>query len=151
MFWNHRKELIQLVNSFQTLITGEKLESVLADVEYNEPGLALECLSSLIYELDVTVSVSQETEILRLSKHYGVDENYHKFIGRNPPYPDLRTEEQKALNLKFSEDLAEASIENIKILATGGQMIEAVRMHRQLFGSTLAEAVEKVGELAKSN
>lgn len=109
--------------------------------------MAIEILSDSIYELNVLVNESQQSELIKLSKYFGVDENYHKFIGKKPPYPDLRTEEQKTLDLK----LAEASLENIKYLALQGFIIEAVRMHRQLFGTSLEEAAEKVKEFSKSN
>lgn len=135
-----------MINSFQSSIPKRELESIVEYVEYNEFGLAIEILSDTIYELNVPVDDYQQTEILGLSKHFGVNENYHKFIGKQPPYPDLRTGEQIA----FDDKRLEPSIENIKYLATNGFRIEAVKMHRALFGTSLEEATKKVNEFVKN-
>ncbi len=95
-FRNQKNELKSLIRSFENLISEEILLSIEEYVEYNEPKLALEILSDNIYELSIFVEKKQESEILRLSKQFGVDDNYHQFIGKMPPYPDLRTEKQKA-------------------------------------------------------
>lgn len=104
--------------------------------------MALEILSDNIYDFDVEVSDAQQAEILSLSKHYGVDENYHKFIGRKP-HPDLRTAEQKA----FDQTKFTPSLENIEFLAASGFFIDAVKVHREMFDTNLETAVEKVKQL----
>jgi len=142
MFWTRTKELVGLINSFQDSISKERLEDILSYVEYDEFGLAVEMLSDMIYDSDVAVNERRQHEIISLSKHFGVDENYHKFIGKTPPYPDLRTEVQK--NFEFP---SEPSIEAIRFLAANGQLINAVKMHRELFGTSLEEAVKMVKDL----
>ena len=137
------KELVDLINSFQETISRETLEKILEYVEYNEFGLALEILSETIYESDIAVNQSQQSEIVALSKHFGVDEVFHKFIGRTPPYLDLRTGKQKQIEF----EKLEPSLGNIKRLASNGVLTEAVRMHRRLFGTSLEEAFEQVKKL----
>ena len=91
-----KKALRTLIDSFE----GSQIASLLPDlhdyIDHNEPGLAIEMLSDWIYERDVAVSPDQTKAILELSPRFGVSEDYHAFIGRTPPYPDLRTPEQRA-------------------------------------------------------
>lgn len=143
MFGSRKRELVALINSFRQSISDETLNEIIENVEYNEYGLALETLSDTIYELNVVVNLEQLSEILRLSPVFGVDETYHVFIGKTPPYPDLRTKEQR----EIEEKLSNPTVENIKFLASKGLIIYAVKMHKELFGTDLKEAVEQVNAL----
>ena len=91
-----KKALRDLIDSFE----GSQISSLLPElhdyVDHNESGLAIEMLSDWIYEHDVEVSSDQIKAILNLSSRFGVSEDYHEFIGRTPPYPDLRSPEQRA-------------------------------------------------------
>ena len=145
MFGKNKTELIELMNSFRLLISSEIIDEVIENIEFNECGLAIELLSDWIYELNISVSPFQQSEILRLSKDCGVDENYHSFVGKTPPNPDLQTEEDK----KVENRMSIPTLENIKFLASKGFKICAVKMHRELFGSELKEAIVKVEEFEK--
>lgn len=145
MFRKHEKDLFNLINSFRHSISNEILDGIIENVEFNEFGLAIESLSDWIYELNIIVTSSQQTEILRLSDIFGVDEKYHLFIGRTPPYPDLRTEEHK----EIKRILSNPTLESVKTLANKGFKVYAVKMYRELYGGELKEAIEKVEELIK--
>jgi len=91
MFGKRQRELRKLIDSFRTTSNGELLEDANEFVDHGEWGLAIEFLSDWIYDNDVAVSTLQCQTILRLSKVFGVDSEYHAFMGKMPPYPDLRT------------------------------------------------------------
>jgi hypothetical protein len=90
-----KNALRDLIDSFVDSQIGSRLPDLHDYVDHNESGLALEMLSDWIYEDDVEVSSDQTKAILELSSRFGVSADYHAFIGRTPPYPDLRTPEQR--------------------------------------------------------
>ena len=92
----NEKKLRKLINSFERSALAERLPELIDYIEHNEFGLSLEILSSWIYEYDVAVLPEQEERIMELSDGMGIPRDYHSFVGRTPPYPDLRTPEQKA-------------------------------------------------------
>ena len=143
LFRSKTKELNQLIKSFENTALKERLHELHSFVDECEYGLAIESLSEWIYEYDVFVNQEQESKILKLSKDFGVKENYHKFIGKNPPYPDLRTEEQKALD----ERAANVCLENIECFAKKGDLLTAVGMYRRLYNTDLEKAFLEVNKL----
>lgn len=90
------RDLRRLVQSFVGEFGAERIADLENYVDHCEPGLAIELLSDWIYDENVLVSIDQEKAILKSSDDYGVDSGRHSFIGRQPPYPDLRTPEQIA-------------------------------------------------------
>ena len=113
-------------------------------VDHGECGLAVEFLSNWIYEDDIAVGSEQEVAILKSSSDYGVDPDYHAFVGRTPPYPDLRTPEQIA----ESERLMRPTMENVEHFARANQRLLAVKMYREITGVGLEEAVASVERIA---
>jgi hypothetical protein len=115
--------------------------------DHGEYGIAIEVLSSWIYDEDIAVTAAQEAAILKSSADYGVDAEYHAFIGRTPPYPDLRTPEMIAV----SERAMNPSMENVKYFAQANQMLIAVKMYREITGAGLEEAVASVEQMNASS
>ncbi len=91
-----KRNLRRLIDSFGTAFSSERVADLQSYVNHGEYGLAIEILSEMIYEDDIAVDAEQEKAILKSSTDFGVDHDYHAFIGRRPPYPDLRTPEQIA-------------------------------------------------------
>ena len=89
------KALRNLIDSFEGSQISSRLPELHDYIDHNESGLAIEMLSDWIYEDDVPVSSDQSQTILELSERFGVSPDYHSFIGSTPPYPDLRTPEQR--------------------------------------------------------
>lgn len=90
LFSNRDEGLRDLIKSFSDAFEANKIGDVLGYVDHGEPGLALEILSSWIYENDVAVSDSQQQIFVVESNRYGIDPKSHRFLNRQPPYPDLR-------------------------------------------------------------
>lgn len=80
------KDLRALFETFRSSLH-DHVDDIIDYVDHNEGGLAIETLSDWIYELDVEPTKQQVDELLRLSKKWGIDPLYHKFIGLSPPYP----------------------------------------------------------------
>jgi len=109
-------------------------------VDHEEYGIAIEVLSSWIYDEHIAVSPAQEAAILKSSNDYGVEAEYHAFICRTPPYPHLRTPEMIA----ESEPAMNPSMENVKYFAQANQMLIAIKMYREITDVSLEEAVASV-------
>ncbi len=99
IFQSKRKKLLQLIRSFEPHMGSQRITDLEDYVDHGEPALAIETLSDWIYELNIPVSADSEEIILDCSKDCNVESSYHAWIGRTPPYPDLRIPKQ-ITNLK---------------------------------------------------
>lgn len=143
-FWSRDRELIALVESFRSKLSTETFDAILELIRQNESPIALETLCSWIYDLDVEVDQERQDEIVRLSEQFRVDGGYLAFIGLRPPYPDRRSPEQQALNDLVAACKSNPTPECIETMARNGFRIDAIRLHRLFFGSTLEEAERAV-------
>ena len=123
MFKGKQRNLRQLLKSFNDAFGKERIMELESFVDHGEYGIAIELLSSWIYDEDIAVTAAQEAAILKSSADHGVDAEYHAFIGRTPPYPDLRSPEMAAV----SERAMNPSMENVKYLAETNQMLVALK------------------------
>jgi hypothetical protein len=139
-------DLNRLIALFDGDFEPERLADLESYVDAGEGQIAIEILSAWIYDEDVAVSNEQEHAILKSSRDYGIAPAFHVFIGRTPPYPDLRTPEQ----VEVSERAQITTMENVKFLAQRNHMISAIKMYRQITGADLAEAVASVKIMAES-
>ncbi len=146
MFRNKQQFLRALIDSFGASFTLERIVDLKAYVDHGEYGLAIEFLSDWIYEEDVLVSPEQEAAILQASSDYGVDAGRHAFIGRTPPYPDLRNTGQA----EGAPSNLRPTMQNVEALARSNDMLLAVKMYRELTGVGLREAMECVESLTAS-
>ncbi len=147
MFSNKQRDLRRLLDLFNTDFDADRMSELASFVDHGEYGLAIEVLSSWIYEDDIKVSPDQEAAILKSSSDYGIDPRSHGFIGRTPPYPDLRTLDQ----IVESNRAMTPNMENVQRLARSNHMVLAVRMYREITCVGLTEAVDAVGRLVVTN
>lgn len=112
-------------------------------VEHREYGLAIEILSDWIYEHDVETSVDQQEAFVRVSERYGVDPSYHAFLGRQPPYADLRTPQ----HLAEEELLHTPSLDTVRHLVRTGRKLMAIRMYREVTGASLDQTIAAVDRM----
>ena len=147
MFRSKKHELRQLIESFSEDLGENRSAELSLYVDHGECGLAVELLSDWIYEADITVSPVQESSILRSSRDFGVDPQYHAFLGRSPPYPDLRTPEQRNESMQLSTP----TLDNVARLAKSNQKLIAIQMYRELTGAGLNEAADYVERVIASS
>jgi hypothetical protein len=147
MFKGKQRNLRQLLKSFNDAFGKERIMELESFVDHGEYGIAIELLSSWIYDEDIAVTAAQEAAILKSSADHGVDAEYHAFIGRTPPYPDLRSPEMIAV----SERAMNPSMENVKYFAQANQMLIAVKMYREITGASLEEALASVERINASS
>ncbi len=149
MFRRKQKRLKSLMLSFGDSDIADRLPEHLDMFANGEWGLALEMLSSDIYELDVPVSPEQERLFREVSPQFNVPVESHAFIGRSPPYPDLRTTEQMSDDERAEQARAHPSFESVGQRANLGSGVEAIRMYRAMTGADLRSAKEAVDRLAE--
>jgi hypothetical protein len=123
MFKSKQQNLRRLLKSFNDVFGKERIMELESFVDHREYAIAIEVSSCWICDEDIAFSAAQEAAILKSSANYRVDAEYHAFIGRAPPYPDLRTPEMAAV----SERAMNPSMENVKYLAETDQMLVALK------------------------
>lgn len=129
-------DLTDLIASFDGAIPAHVLENLQSYVDQGEHDLALEDLATAVYEHHVAVDDAREARFVALARAMDMDPAELGFVGRTPPYPDLRTPAQRAL--QQGDDTP--SPERVRALAEAGLRINAVRMQRALTGQSLADA-----------
>ena len=147
MFKSKRRNLRQLLESFNDTFGKERIMELESFVDHGEYGIAIEFLSSWIYDEDIAITAAQEAAILKSSADYGIDAEYHALIGRTPPYPDPRTPEMIA----ESERVMNPSMENVKYFAQANQMLIAIKMYREITGAGFEDAIVSVERMNASS
>src|SRR5690349_18480836 len=107
--------LRNLITSFEAAFSPDQIADLRSWVDHGEWTLAFEILCDWIYEEDIPVSPEQEAEFLQSCRDLKASRRL-AFIGRQHPYPDLRTPEQLEAELRHQTP----SIENVAHFAKAG-------------------------------
>lgn len=135
--------LSTLIISFNVQLSPTLIKNINEYVESGEPGLAIEELCNYIYEYDVEPNPSQLDMIIKISEHYSIDKKYHVFIGKKPPYPDLRTKEQLSLEKNFYKP----SIQKVHFFVRNNQKLLAIKMYREITNCDLETANKYINNI----